>query len=82
MNNGNSDSLPNIFRMEINSQDRHEHNTMVIGPGHMVLVFVMLFGSLILSLTTLLGEYVTRRVLNYASGRSNKQPPQYVVTED
>ena len=58
--------------MEIISQDKHE-NTMVIGLGHMVLVFVMLFGSLILSLTTLLGEYVTNRVLNYAAGRSNHQ---------
>ena len=42
--------------MEINHQHEQENKTMVIGLGHMVLVFVMLSGCLLLSMLTLLCE--------------------------
>ena len=42
--------------MEINHRHEQENSTMVIGLGHVILVFAMLFGCLAFSMLTLLCE--------------------------
>ena len=60
-------STPILFqthdRMGTNHEGGRENNSMVIGLGHMVLLFMMLLGSLVLSIITLACESVTRKVL-------------------
>ena len=66
--------------MGANHEGGRENNSMVIGLGHMVLLFVVLLGSLVLSMITLAGESVAWKVLKLC-GRGLHHP-EYAVTED
>ena len=58
------DILPHFaHRMEINHQHERENSTMVIGLGHMILIFATLSGCLFLSMLTLLCESLRWKLL-------------------